>query len=153
MLLMRLGRAATAQEVVRHDREASSLEVLDLRPPVHHRCAGAVHEDHDVARPAVDESAGAMVDSKDPPRPHLHTLGGQRRLRLLEWVHRSSLGLAFLPQPLFSTARRRTALASSASAQVQNRDFVAAPPLMDKIVRDRIHKTCKKKGCILSAAV
>ena len=70
MLLMRLGRAATAQEVVRHNREARSLEVLDLRPPVHQRCAGAVHEDHDVARPAVDDSAGTMVDSKDPPRPH-----------------------------------------------------------------------------------
>ena len=117
MLLMRLGRAATAQEVVRHNREARSLEVLDLRPPVHQRCAGAVHEDHDVARPAVDDSAGTMVDSKDPPRPHLHTLGGQRRLRLLEWVHRSSLGLALLAGSARPRSCRLGALGAAASAQ------------------------------------
>ena len=88
MLLVRLGRAATSQEVVRHNRQARSLEVLDLRPPVHQRGTGAVHEDRDVTSPAVDKSAGAVVDSEDPARPHLHTLSGQRRLRLLEWAHR-----------------------------------------------------------------
>ena len=125
MLLMRLGRAATAQEVVRHNREARSLEVLDLRPPVHQRCAGAVHEDHDVARPAVDDSAGTMVDSKDPPRPHLHTLGGQRRLRLLEWVHRAAWGWRSSPAAQAALGPARLALRrDAASAQVQNRGHI-----------------------------
>ena len=84
MLLVRLGRAAATQEVVGHHRQARSRHVLDLRPPVHQRCTGAVHEDSNVTRAVVDQSTGAVVDSEDPPRSHLHTLSGQRRLRLLD---------------------------------------------------------------------
>ena len=75
-----------------------------------------MHEDHDVARPAVDDSAGTMVDSKDPPRPHLHTLGAQRRLRLLEWVHRAAWGWRSSPAAQAALGPARLALRRDAAS-------------------------------------